>query len=38
LLTTVVTFLSKYFSRAKENKKSEKIEIRIDGISVNKEK
>ena len=34
----VVIFLSKYFSRAKENKKSEKIEINIDGINVNKAK
>ena len=33
-----MTFLSKYFSRAKENKKSEKIEIRTDGIKVNKPK
>ena len=34
----VVIFLSKYFSKAKENKKSEKIEINIDGINVNKAK
>ena len=34
MFTTVVTFLSKYFSRANENKKSEKIEIKIDGIKV----
>ena len=31
-------FLSKYFSIAKENKKSEKADIRIDGIRVNNEK
>ena len=37
-MTTVVTFLSKYFSRANENRNSEKIEIRIEGIKVNKEK
>jgi len=30
--------LSKYFSKAKENKKSEKIEMRIEGIKVNSEK
>ena len=34
----MVTFLSKYFSKAKENKKSEKIEINTDGIKVNKPK
>ena len=38
LFTTVVTFLSKYFSRANENKKSENTEIKIDGIKVNNEK
>ena len=38
MLTTVVTFLSKYFSRAKENKNSENIEINTDGIKVNKPK
>ena len=38
MLTTVVTFLSKYFSRANENKKSENIEIKTDGIKVNKPK
>ena len=38
MFTTVVTFLSKYFSNANENKKSEKIEIKIDGINVNNEK
>ena len=38
LLTAVVIFLSKYFSRANENKKREKIEISIDGIKVNKAK
>ena len=38
MLTTVVTFLSKYFSKAKENKKSENIEIKTDGIKVNKPK
>ena len=37
-VTTVVTFLSKYFSSAKENKKSEKIEIKIEGIKVKSEK
>jgi hypothetical protein len=37
-LTTVVTFLSKYFSNAKENKKREKIEINIEGINVKREK
>ena len=31
-------FLSKYFSRAKENKNNEKTDIKIDGINVNKEK
>ena len=34
----MVTFLSKYFSKAKENKKSENIEIKTDGIKVNKPK
>ena len=34
----MVTFLSKYFSKAKENKKSENIEINTDGIKVNKPK
>ena len=29
---------AKYFSKAKENKNSEKIDIRTEGISVNKEK
>ena len=38
MFTTVVTFLSKYFSRANENRKSEKIEISIDGIKVKSEK
>mgnify|MGYP001456841401 CR=1 FL=1 len=38
MLTTVETFLSKYFSKAKENKNNEKIEINIDGIKVNREK
>ena len=38
MFTAVVIFLSKYFSRAKENKKSEKADIRIDGIRVNNEK
>ena len=37
-MTTVETFLSKYFSKAKENRNSENIEINIDGIRVNKEK
>ena len=35
MLTAVVIFLSKYFSRAKENKKREKIDISIDGIVGN---
>tara|TARA_Y100000996_G_scaffold356390_1_gene297288 strand:- start:266 stop:487 length:222 start_codon:yes stop_codon:yes gene_type:complete len=30
--------LSKYFSKAKENKNKENIEIKRDGISVNSEK
>ena len=34
MLTTVVTFLSKYFSSAKENKKSENIEISTDEKSL----
>ena len=38
MLTAVVIFLSKYFSRAKENKKREKIDMSIDGIKVNKAK
>ena len=38
MLTTVVIFLSKYFSRAKENKNIEKTEINIAGINVNNEK
>ena len=38
MLTTVVTFLSKYFSRANENKNKENTDIRIDGIRVNNEK
>ena len=38
MLTAVVIFLSKYFSKAKENKKREKIDISIDGIKVNKAK
>ena len=33
-----MTFLSKYFSRAKEKRNKEKIEIKIDGIKVNNEK
>ena len=37
-MTTVVTFLSKYFSKAKEKRNNENIEINIDGIKVNKEK
>ena len=36
MLTTVVTFLSKYFSKAKEKRNNEKIEIKTDGIKVNK--
>ena len=38
MLTTVVILLSKYFSKAKENKNNEKTEINIAGINVNKEK
>ena len=38
MLTTVVIFLSKYFSKAKENKNNEKTEINTAGINVNKEK
>ena len=34
----MVTFLSKYFSKAKEKRNKEKIEIKIDGIRVNREK
>ena len=34
----MVIFLSKYFSRAKENKNSEKTDIKIEGINVNKDK
>ena len=34
----MVILLSKYFSKAKENKNNEKIEIKIDGIKVNNEK
>ena len=35
---SVVTFLSKYFSKAKEKRNSEKIEIKIEGIKVKSEK
>ena len=38
LLTTVVTFLSKYFSKANENKNNENAEINNEGIRVNKAK
>jgi hypothetical protein len=38
LFTAVVIFLSKYFSSANEKRNSEKTEISIDGIRVNKEK
>ena len=38
MFTAVVILLSKYFSRAKENKNNEKIEIKTDGIKVNNEK
>ena len=38
MFTAVVILLSKYFSRAKEKRNKEKIEINIDGIKVNKEK
>ena len=38
MFTAVVIFLSKYFSKAKENKNNEKTEIKIEGIKVNKEK
>ena len=34
----MVTFLSKYFSSAKENKNNENIEISREGINVNKAK
>ena len=34
----MVTFLSKYFSSAKENKNNENIEINNEGINVNKAK
>ena len=37
MLTTVVTFLSKYFSSAKEKRNREKIEINNEGIKVNSE-
>jgi len=37
-LTTVVTFLSKYFSSANENKNNEKTEIKTEGINVNNAK
>ena len=33
-----MTFLSKYFSKAKENKNNENIEIITDGINVNNPK
>ena len=36
--TAVVILLSKYFSTAKENRKREKADISIEGISVNNEK
>jgi hypothetical protein len=38
LFTTVVTFLSKYFSSANENKNKENIDINKDGIKVNNAK
>ena len=38
MLTTVVIFLSKYFSKAKENKNNENTEIKTAGINVNKAK
>ena len=38
MLTANVILLSKYFSKAKENKNRENIEIRSDGINVNNEK
>ena len=38
MFTAVVIFLSKYFSRANENKNIEKTEIKIDGIKVKSEK
>tara|TARA_Y100001970_G_C14080456_1_gene774409 strand:- start:769 stop:1146 length:378 start_codon:yes stop_codon:yes gene_type:complete len=38
LFTAKVILLSKYFSRAKENKKRENIEISKEGINVNNEK
>jgi hypothetical protein len=38
LFTARVILLSKYFSRANENKNNENIEIRSEGIKVNNEK
>ena len=38
MLTAKVILLSKYFSKANENKKSENIEMRSEGIRVNNEK
>ena len=38
MFTATVIFLSKYFSKAKENKNRENTEINIEGINVNNEK
>ena len=38
LFTAVVIFWSKYLSKAKEKINKEKIEIKIEGMSVNNEK
>jgi hypothetical protein len=38
LLTAVVILLSKYFSKANEKRKREKIAIKTDGINVKREK
>ena len=38
MFTATVILLSKYFSKANENKNNENTEIIIDGIKVNKEK
>ena len=38
MFTAVVIFWSKYLSRANEKINNEKTEIKIEGISVNKEK
>ena len=38
MLTAVVIFLSKYFSKANEKRNNEKIDINIEGINVNSAK